>query len=179
MMSILQCAMPSSKPQPASQQPRAKKAKITHKEAAVLIPVHCGTDHTAFGSTTGHAAGLSKQAEPLGAATSASNELGPSEPNALRDGNEAVQQHMLQAKGLAAHVVLSVKWPPQHMFSEGISHCEVHPLVSLIRQIVATALQYAANGLNVVAVDVQLLERHSACHIICHDPQSTVVRTQT
>ena len=178
-MSILQSAMPSSKPQPASQQPRAKKAKIVHKEAAVLVPVPRGPVQTAFGPTTGYAANASKQAESLCAATSASNELGSSEPNALRNGNEAVQQHMLQAKGLAAHVILSVKWPLQHTLSEGISHCEVHPLVSLIRQIVATALQYAANGLNVVAVDVQLLKRHSACHIICHDPQSTVVRTQT
>ena len=158
--------MPSSTPQPASRQPRAKKAKITHKEAAVLIPVHCGTVHTAFGPTTGHAAGLSKQAEPLGAVTS--NELGSSEPNALRDGNEAVQQHMLQAKGLAAHVVLSVKWPIQHLSNERVSCCELHPLVSLVKQIVATGLQYAANGLNVVAVDVQLLERHSVCHIMIH-----------
>lgn len=163
----------------ASQKGGRKRAKLSHDEHATLLTLHDDLTSKASELTPGNQTNSSKHnqcfgfsAQPAGSSESYGSENYEAMPH---DQTVPLQKYMLQAKGVAPHVVYAVNLQQQQgNDSLGTAltvldkHGKVQLLMSVIQKSIAAAQECVDSKMSVVAVDVQLVNQISKCHIICY-----------
>lgn len=155
--------------QVASNRQSNKRAKLTHEEDAVLVPLQ---DAAALETCKPSAHVVAAAAESETAATSSAvgSHVEHIEHNVSHSCSQSLPKHMLQAKGVAPHTIVNAdvgESQPVTATLRGFNQ-GVQSLVSVFRQAVAAAVSCAADGMNIIAVDIQIGRHQSRCHILCH-----------
>lgn len=153
----------------ASNRQSNKRAKVTHEEDAVLVPLqHAAALETCKPSAHVIAAAATPEIAATGSAVA--DVLGHVEQNVPHSCSQTLPKQVLQAKGVAPHIIVTADVGQSQSVSATLRVLNqgVQSLVSVFRQAVATAVSCAADGMNVVAVDIQIGGYQSLCHILCH-----------
>ena len=177
---LLQRGLPTSKAPVASQRGERKRAKVSPAEYAVLLPWQNSVASKASAVTSGNETDSSKHTlldsiQAQHADSSKSYDSGLHCEIMPQVKPVPLQKYVLQAKGLAPHVVCAVPlqqelrtdWNATALTAvDQPSRAQL--LASVFQQAIVAAQQCTANGLSVVAVEVQLMRHINNCYIICY-----------
>lgn len=161
-----------------------KRVKVAHEDDAFLVPVGCHEDlQTGCAARPHLLAASASNSKVLGAQAEDApcpivGQVGKGipglvelrQPESLHSIDTDPDQHsVLQAKGVAPNIVrtafLNLK---DQQVSDSESSLNALTLLACVGEVIDAAQQAAAEGLNVVAVHVEVWQAKCHCHLVCH-----------